>query len=327
MAGFPGRKNRALPGGHNLIVDYFFGSGGYALSALDTNSNAAVVGAEANPRMAALHLADEAMRSDTLAAANGIARGLKSQLNPGWNGKGSYGELFPSDRDRLKAQWDKHIKTPFDSADGLPASQITALQAASQLLVSSLGFGCNIRVSGKGLNVPPNAQKVRGFRRIVPFPQIPNLESLAPTADDLQWEGDNAIALIDPPYVVPARTKRTHKLLTSCYPGHQPYGQSTWDLYWKTIARAMRSGARTIVVANYYTPDMDIGVSALSSAYNYRIIARNNFGAMTSQDMAHRYTHGKRSQEIRKLPHQDFEWILSRGKHRPDHDQGCLFFV
>lgn len=327
MVGFPGRKERVLPGSHNLIVDYFYGSGGYSESALATNPGAIVMGAEANPRLAAFHLADSDRRIEAERIAYDAAMRLKAELNPQWNGKGTYGDLFPEDRVRLKEKWNEEVKAPFDSAAGLSIPEISNIQMASQLSLSSVGFGCDIRVSGNGLNIPPSAQKLRTFKKIIPFKKISQLESLVSSADLLEWEGKNAIALIDPPYVVPRWMRKTHKLLTACYPGHEPYGQATWDLYWRTIAKAMRSGAKTIAVANYYSPEMDAGVSALCSAFNYRIVQRNNFGAMTSQDMRHRFEHGKRSQAEGKLPHSDFEWILTRGKHRPIHDQGCIFFV
>lgn len=327
MAGYPGRKTRQMPDGHDLIVDYFYGSGGYSASALVSNPRASVIGAESNPRMVALHLADSDRAATVEAIANAAAIELKQTLNPAWDGRGSYGDLFPADRAQLGRKWIEKVKIPFDAAEGLAPDDLDDSALASQLLVSSLSFGCNIRASSNGLNVPPNAQKLRTFKQIVPFQKSDRLAFLLSDAAALEFDSKRAIALIDPPYAVPRHMRNTHKLLTACYPGHEPYGQVTWDLYWATISKAMRGGAKTIAVANYWSSEMDAGISALASAFGYQIVSRRNFGPLGSQDANHRFKHGRRAQAPGKLPHLDFEWILRRRSgFRAGHEQGCLFF-
>jgi hypothetical protein len=285
-----------------------------------------VIGAEANPRLAAYHTASKARRSEIEVIANRAAAQLRATLNSAWDGRGSYGDLFPSDRVALGEAWGRLVKAPFDLAEGLPISEVGDTAIAAQLLVGSLGFGSNIRTSRNGLNVPPNPQKLLRFRRIVPFPCIAGLH-LVSSASDLEFDGRDAIALIDPPYVVPTRTKATHKLLTACYPNHQPYGQATWDLYWETIASAMRQQAKTLSICNYYSSEFDCGVGALATAFNYQITARRSFGVMGAQGAGHRTKHGLRAQAPNKLPHMDTEWILERRRGRPRAEQGCLFFT
>ena len=301
MAGYPGNKaGRYVPGIHaRTIVDLFMGGGGWTKAARRNNPDAVIVGAEASPLQRAN--LQGVYREMAVETANVVRTYLQWAIDKRWDGTGCYGEKFPRGRQLLGLVWDEYVKDPYD--EGMMGN-VDADALAASLCVSSYGFGTNVRISSNGLNTPPNAQKIRASKTVTPFDHFPDAH-IAEDFREVEFSRDGAIALIDPPYWLPPRMRKTHKLLTSCYPGHQPYGDATRQLYIDALEIA--TGSDVIIVAGYWSEELD----QLIQADGYRKTAIR-MGELVKQDTRHRLKHGKRAQD-KSLPKPvDFEWWLVR---------------
>jgi len=289
---YPGNKGkREVPKGFTKIYDLFTGGGNWTLAVLRTSPNAVCYGAEANPMQRQIL---RGMAKIGLHHACDVACRLKASLNPAWSGKGEYGKEFPDDWQRTGKIWKHEVKRPFDEA--LAGCEIKAEHIAAQLLVSTYGYGTNIRTSGNGLNVSPNAHKIK--HRNVDLPIVPVYQSVASSFDQIQIQGGrNTIVLIDPPYWMPPATRSSHKLLTSCYPGHQPYGDCTRDFYVKSIVMALEANAGYIIVAGYYSDELNDIVLGLGQGYYQSVLKFESLNKQASRHK-HRLVHGNRSASV-----------------------------
>lgn len=310
MVGYPGNKSKwQIPDGeYDRIFDLFIGGGGFSRAALRDNPHAIVFGAESNPIQRQFLMSDEELRAQALEIACERAKTLKLFIDPRWDGEGTYGEEYPEKRSSLGVAWHHLVKTPFD--EGMRGAVIEPVHIAAQLLVGTYGYGANIRSSGNGLNVPPNAQKIRLQTSNVPA-RIHQIREVVPHFKFLNIRGGRkTIVLIDPPYVLPARMRKTHQLLTACYPTHEPYGQKTWNMYWDSISMALSKGAGTIVVAGYFSEEMNGGIAALAQSYGYHCEMILHKPLQSQQKHRHREKHGKRAQKDGLLKPVDCEWRL-----------------
>jgi hypothetical protein len=311
MTGYPGNKEKwpITISKFDRVYDLFMGGGGFSRAALRVNPHAKVFGAEANPIQRRILLLSDAERSHILATTRERALVLKMFIDKTWDGQGTYADQYPGKRERLGEAWYHLVKTPFDIATR--TGEVDADALVAQVLLSSYGFGANVRISRKGLNVPPNAQKLRGgMPRLSPRVPAQKIES---TYQKLRiCGGRNTLVLIDPPYCLPRRMYSTHKRLTSCYPGHDPYGEATWDLYWDSITRALDAGVGAAIVAGYYSYEMDYGIRLMASTRGYSVEAISH-GALQAQGRRdYRKEHGKRSVDPNLPKPIDYEWRVVR---------------
>lgn len=320
MVGYPGSKRKwktpdtVAP--YTRVYDFFLGSGGWSVAA---SANAAkrckYYGAEANPIQRALLTITPERLQRCLQLATKAAVTLKLFIHPKWGGTGTYADYYPDSRDNgIATAWAYLVKVPFDRA--MISGVVDDDGIAAQILVSTYGYGANIRISGKGLNTPPNMQKV-----LKQWPKVQNKAlCLDGVANDFRVldviGGKRTIALIDPPYWMPESAKKTHKALTACYPGHKPYGAETKQLYIDAIEKALSADVGVCCVAGYYSDALDSIIKDLARYRGYSVEVVSH-GALVTQAVKHhhRKTHGKRSAKPGLLPNIDTEWVLRRNQN------------
>jgi hypothetical protein len=182
---------------------------------------------------------------------------------------------------------------------------------AAQIIVSTYGYGANIRMSGKGMNISVNPQKLR--KQWPKPPDRLHVTKMASDYRDMVIKGyQRGIALIDPMYWMPVSCKKTNKALTSCYPGHNPYGDDGFEMYRDAIDRCCRVSMGTVLIAGYYSDELNDLVQYMARYYGYNVTIISHGKADTQANKhKHRQTHGKRSAKPGLLENIDTEWQLT----------------
>jgi hypothetical protein len=301
MVGYPGNKSNwiPVPGQWRVINDLFAGSLGWAKTHLRKNSRALVYAAEVNPIQRTFLLSDNLSRASYREICDFIVADLKTAIHPEWNGQGTYSELYPVEHANLKTLWNRHVKANFDNG---MFREVDRYAIAAQICVSALGYGTNIRQSDNGLNISPNAQKLRTHKNTVIDRRVPTLQSVAADFADMAIVGgERSLSLIDPPYWLPKYMQITHRRCTSCYPGHKPYGAETWQLYIDAIVQSLKAGVHCCAIAGYWSEELDLDIRALAEHFGYDCDEPISHGALATQRNGHKHrkTHGNRSQNAK----------------------------
>lgn len=308
MVGYPGsKKGWTVPTGHyTRVYDLFAGGLNWSREVRKVSPKAKIHAAEANPIQRALLTITPKRLERVMIIAKEKAATLKLFLNPKWGGRGTYSDYY--DTDQLTNAWRYVCKAPFDRG---MRGDVDDEAIAAQIIVSTYGYGANIRMSGKGMNISVNHQKL-----LVQWPTPPdNLRVTKMVADyrDMAIKGyDRGIALIDPMYWMPRSCKKTHKALTACYPGHDPYGDSGFEMYRDSIDRCCKVSMGTVLIAGYYSDELNALVQDMARYYGYNVNMISHGKADTQANKhKHRQSHGNRSAKAGLLDNDDTEWQLT----------------
>jgi hypothetical protein len=308
MVGYPGsKKGWSVPTAkYTRIYDLFAGGLNWSREVRKVAPKAKIHAAETNPIQRAMLTITPARMKRVMTIANEKAATLKLFLNPKWGGTGTYADYY--DTDQLTNAWRYVCKVPFDRGMG---GQVDDESIAAQIIVSTYGYGANIRMSSKGMNISVNHQKL--FKQSPKPPEKITLTKMFSDYRDMPIKGyDRAIALIDPMYWMPVRCKKTHKALTACYPGHNPYGDDGYEMYHDAIERCCRVKMGTVLIAGYYSDELNALIinQARYHGYNVNVISHGKADTQANKHK-HRQTHGKRSANVDLLGNDDTEWQLT----------------
>jgi hypothetical protein len=308
MVGIPGsKKGWSVPDAkYTRIYDLFAGGLNWSREVRKVSPKAKIHAAEANPIQRAMLTIKPARMKRVMTIANEKAATLKLFLNPKWGGTGTYADYY--DTDQLTNAWRYVCKVPFDRG---MAGNVDDEAIAAQIIVSTYGYGANIRMSSKGMNISVNHQKL--LKQSPKPPEKITLTKMFSDYCDMPIKGyDRAIALIDPMYWMPVSAKKTHKALTACYPGHNPYGDDGYEMYRDAIERCCRVKMGTVLIAGYYSDELNslIMDQARYHGYNVNVISHGKADTQANKHK-HRQTHGKRSAKADLLDNIDTEWQLT----------------
>lgn len=280
-----------VPSGFDFIYDFCMGGGGYTYAALKTNPGAIVVGAESNPIQRAV------LKWVPSAAWNIAERWLLVLRSQARNGSSDYWRTI------VKPAWN----------DAYSSGRVTNEAIAAQMLALSYGYEGKTPTSEKGLNVSPLPAKLLSdpLEKPLSFPEAHIYDRFQ---DFEIQKGEKSIALLDLPYALPRYMAQTHKLLTSCYPGHKPYSPDAMDLYHTAIEKAVKANCSEIRIANYHSPEMhDL---AFSFPGYHAVAIHHPKRHRTPSSVNHRFVHGGRSAKAELIPLEEYEWVLVKDKSR-----------
>jgi hypothetical protein len=308
MVGYPGSKRGwTVPQkNYTRVYDLFAGGLNWSKEVRKVSPKAKIHAAEANPIQRTMLTISPKRMERVMAIATEKAATLKLFLNPKWGGTGTYADYY--DTDQLTQAWRYICKVPFDRG---MAGNVDDEAIAAQIIVSTYGYGANIRMSNNGMNVSVNHQKL-----LKQWPKSPDRFKVTKMVGDyrqMEIKGyDRGIALIDPMYWMPVASKKTHKALTACYPGHNPYGDDGYETYRDAIDRCCRVTVGTVLIAGYYSDELNALVQDMARCYGYNVTIISHGKADTQANKhKHRQTHGKRSAKSGLLDNIDTEWQLT----------------
>jgi hypothetical protein len=295
----------------------FMGSGGWTISALEMNPGVPVWGAEKCPLQREILLADDRLMSKAEEIALDALEHLTVLLPDEWpemlaNDRSlRFHKTFPQHRKRVAALWTRLVKGPIDAVylHGLAPD---ARAIAARLLLARYGFNGNVRISSNGLNISSGIDNLYSKTGVAKPCRIPGLQDVTGDWRQLEIKPDSLV-LIDPPYVVPKRMAETHKKLTSCYPGHEPYG--SWTEYQESIGHALAARPIAVIVAGYYSEELTQVIEEICDPLGYAVVEGVDHGPLQAQsNHAHNRSSGQRSAHEGLKPLHDYEWrILPMG--------------
>lgn len=308
MVAYPGSKRGWTVPANNYtrIYDLFAGGLNWSKEARKVSPKAKIHAAEANPIQRALLTITPKRLERVINIATQKAATLKLFLNPKWGGTGTYADYY--DTDQLTNAWRYVCKVPFDRG---MAGDVDDEAIAAQIIVSTYGYGANIRMSGNGMNISVSHQKL--LTQWPSAPETMRVTNMFSDYRDMTILGyARGIALIDPMYWMPMQLKKTHKTLTACYPGHNPYGDDGYEMYRDSIDRCCRVSMGTVLIAGYYSDELNALVQDMARYYGYNVNIVSHGKADTQANKhKHRQSHGKRSAREGLLDNIDTEWQLT----------------
>lgn len=328
---------------YSAVHDLFMGSAGFTLAASKVmGSPSFISGAESNPLQRQLLKLDRALANEAQSYYSETVSELKSLLPSDWDGKLSddrgsfqFRDRYPVEWQRIADCWTERVRKPWNAVimDGIQSNNSRPVLSdgrlyflrsdfaknemfnhgiAAQAACLTMGFQKTVRSSGKGLNIPPSHT---------------NLYSLSSTALPLSKVSVNrvydsfdqvairkaSLVLIDPPYWLPERCKRTLARLEKCYHGHDPYGDLTRKLYQVSVARALQGKCKTAVITGYYSDELHLDITNLALHYGYRVNMQQIGAMQTKVNMRKNVSSGKRHAPVLPKPI-EVMWMVEERK-------------